>query len=450
MSIVNRIGLAGSVTGRISLFVLLALVVMPYLLVCGCTEKGLPGDTAALTILVDDPARMDLVRDVASRYQNATGTPVVVEPVPSGWEPGTDTPLYGDLLIADAGRVPVFAKNGHIRLLNPLLNTSNAVNWTLFERPTLSLTGEYPDRSGDMYALAFYQDALGLIFRADLFIDPNESAAFCSTYGYPLGVPGTYDELADLATFFTRNGSNLSGIGFAGPDGEDPISCPWMSILASYGSGISDRTSGKVSGAWNSSRTASALTMLRNLSRSTPAGAQSWSDTEVRDAFSSGSIAMAITWFSLFPDILSDADKNNLSAGIMPLPGEITNEGSYRGISVQIDGIGVLSNGSEKKAVGFLEWFYSPQEQLHYASSGYQPALIPVLDSYTYLSMNQYNRAFPESMRMGVSGVTGNNSEIVRGICEETIRNYVYTDTPGTIQDMLNASVVRLEPLIKS
>jgi ABC-type glycerol-3-phosphate transport system substrate-binding protein len=435
------------------LFGLVMVILLGGVMTGGCNEKNLlqnQGGSGVLIFLVDDPNQLDNVREIAVKYQNETGTLVSVESVPKEWSPSSSTLLRGDLLVADASRIPVFASDEVLMRLNPLLNTSNAINWTLFESPPLVFVGEFPDRSGDIYALPFFQDALGIVYRADLFSNPDESAAFCQTYGYPIGIPGTYNEVTHLATHFTRKDSNLYGIGFAGLEGPDRHSSPWLSILISYGSGVVDPSSGTVSGVWNSSKTLSALTKLRNFSALMPDNAGSWGDAEVQEGFSSGRIAMAVTWFSLFPKIFSAAEENNLSTGFIPLPGEIVGEESHRGITISMDGIGLVQGGSNDEGLRFLEWFYSPKQQIAYASSGHQPSLLPVLDSFTYLSLNSYNRGFPESMRMGVISPKGENAEEIRQVCENTIRDILSApdSTPRDTQHILDASVARIESLI--
>ena len=336
---------------------------------------------------------------------------------------------------------------GRLVLLNPLLNRSSTVNWTSFERPPLVLVGEYPDKSGEIYALPFHQDALGLVYRADLFGDPGESSAFCQTYGYPLGLPGTYEEISDLAGHFSRNKSGLFGIGFAGMSGPDRASSPWISILSSYGSGIVSRSSGYASGTWNSSEAVSALLMLKNLSGKQPPGAAFWGDAEVADAFSSGTIAMAITWFSRFNSINTAAKAHNISVAFIPLPGEITERGSFRGISVRMDGISLIQGGSQENGQKFLTWFYSPEVQMRYAESGYQPSLMQVQDTNAYLSMNGYNRAFPESMRVGVSQDKGERAGDIMHTCEESVSAVLALNagSPGEVKHILDASAARID-----
>jgi len=432
---------------------LITLAFVPALFFCGCTDvnSSIPGSSSDdLVIFVQDHERLDLVQKVAGDYTNASGGRVIINTISPDWD-GDSADLFGDILITDMAHIPAMADQGHIVSLNSLLGSNSSVNWTVFESPTLSLVGEYPDYSGKMYALPFYLDALGIVYRGDLFDDPDVSDAFCLTYGYPMAVPGSYRELSDLAGFFSQNGFNLSGIAFAGLTGPDPLSSPWLSLVSSYGSHIIHPVSGTSSGSWNSSNTVSALLMLRNLSNLSPDGAFSWGDTHVADAFSSGKIAMGITWFSRFDSIESDSKLHNISARFIPLVGEVTDSGSYRGITVKIDGIAMIEGGNQDNAISFLTWFYSPDVQMSYAKSGIQPSLIPVLDSFSYLSLNGYNRAFPESMRVGVTAEKGQDTPAVRFICEESVQEILSMDdcSEEKIQDILDASVARIDLLTR-
>ena len=429
--IINRF-LSHMSPGNHIFMIILVVVLMALLMTCGCMDQRELSGSTGLTILVDNQDQMETVRDIAVSYQNRTGTQVSVKEVPADWNPESGT-LSGDLLVTDMNRIPVFAGADKLVALNPHLNLSGSqLNWTLFERPTLVMVGEYPEKSGDIYALPFSQDALGIAYRADLFDDPVIAEAFCKTQGYPLGIPGTYEELNTLASYFSDNTSGRSGIGFAGLNGSDPRSSPWLSIVSSYGSRVMDRPQGKASGIWNSSKTESALLMLQNLSKSEPDGALQWGDREVIDAFNSGKVTMAITWFSRFPEIEAAGEEHNLSVGFIPLPGQTLNGVPHRGITVKMNGIGMVTGGSQERALAFLTWFYSPEEQLALASSGQQPSVVTVLDSYQYLSMNLYNRVFPESIRMGVTETKGKNTGAIRQICEETVREFLSSRETGT------------------
>ncbi len=65
---------------------------------------------------------------------------------------------------------------------------------------------------GKTYGLPYYTFTPGLIYRADLFENPKEKAAFKAKYGYALDIPKSYDQMADIASFFRRKaGETLKG-----------------------------------------------------------------------------------------------------------------------------------------------------------------------------------------------------------------------------------------------
>jgi len=65
---------------------------------------------------------------------------------------------------------------------------------------------------GKIYGLPYYTFTPGQFYRADLFEDSEEKAAFKAEFGYELDIPKTYDQMADIAKFFRRKpGDTLMG-----------------------------------------------------------------------------------------------------------------------------------------------------------------------------------------------------------------------------------------------
>ena len=65
---------------------------------------------------------------------------------------------------------------------------------------------------GKIWGLPYYTYTQGQFYRADLFEDPTEQAAFKAKYGYDLKPPETWNQVTDIAQFFTRKkGAMLKG-----------------------------------------------------------------------------------------------------------------------------------------------------------------------------------------------------------------------------------------------
>lgn len=65
---------------------------------------------------------------------------------------------------------------------------------------------------GKVYGLPYYTFTPGLIYRCDLFEDQLEKEAFLAENGYELDIPQTYQQMSDIAAFFSRQpGDTLKG-----------------------------------------------------------------------------------------------------------------------------------------------------------------------------------------------------------------------------------------------
>lgn len=64
---------------------------------------------------------------------------------------------------------------------------------------------------GRVLSMTMDGDLHAYSYRIDLFEDPDEQAAFEAEYGYPLGIPETWDQYLDIAAFFQRPEDNLWG-----------------------------------------------------------------------------------------------------------------------------------------------------------------------------------------------------------------------------------------------
>ena len=78
--------------------------------------------------------------------------------------------------------------------------------------------------NGILYLVPFRQAIEGTLYRKDLFEDPEERVAFANKYGYELRAPETFEEMRDVAEFFTRPEQNFYGLVLFGGAGG------WLSI----------------------------------------------------------------------------------------------------------------------------------------------------------------------------------------------------------------------------
>lgn len=132
-----------------------------------------------------------------------------------------------------------------------------------------------------------------LHYRSDLFADRAERAAFRARFGYELGPPRTWDELADTARHFSRPPDLY---GFAFPGKASGLWGTFFELVAGAGGPFFGPDLGagfdSAAGAW-------ALGFLRDLHTTwgvTPPGVPGWEFDAVTGAFDAGRVAMIGDW----------------------------------------------------------------------------------------------------------------------------------------------------------
>lgn len=136
-----------------------------------------------------------------------------------------------------------------------------------------------------------------LIYRKDLFDDPQEQQAYETQFGTSLELPKTWDEFRQIARFFTRPEQNLYGTVFAAyPDGHNTV-YDFFLQLWTHGGDLFD-VDGKVN--IQTSQAQNALefyrAMLNDASVIHP-DARDMDSVKSGFAFANGDIAMMINWF---------------------------------------------------------------------------------------------------------------------------------------------------------
>jgi multiple sugar transport system substrate-binding protein len=136
-----------------------------------------------------------------------------------------------------------------------------------------------------------------LHYRRDLFESPAQQQTFEASYGRPLGVPGSWTELADVATFFAEgNGHGVHCAGFLFPGRDSGLFGTFYELLVGSGGALFDDT---LRPAFASSAGVWAVQFLADLygtRRVTPRELPAWHYDEISSAFRQGNAAMVCDW----------------------------------------------------------------------------------------------------------------------------------------------------------
>ncbi len=228
----------------------LAMVMAGSLLAgCGGKEAEQPAQTAdgteasgggkkELNILMEDVPDTDYVIDLLDDFEAATGIKVNIESVTySIMHEKLLTQLTAkesnyDVLVVDNYWVGEFVEAGWMEDLGPYIeksgfDTSNYVD-TMW-----NMVGEV---DGTAYMIPFYNYMFSLIYRTDVFEDPELQAAYKAEYGRDLVMPcDSMEEYVNITKFVTaQSGPKLCGTVNQAMRA-DPIAMEFCSYLYSCG-----------------------------------------------------------------------------------------------------------------------------------------------------------------------------------------------------------------------
>jgi len=376
------------------IFVLLLVVSMT----AGAT---LAQDVKELTIWWAQWSPADYLQQIGNDYEAATGIKVNVVQTPWGdfyTRVGTEWAAKGtsyDLIVGDSQWVGQGVTQGHYVDMTDFM-VSNGLDKSVTPA-TLQYYGEYPQGSGKYYAYPTEGDANGFAYRKDLFENPDEMAAFKAKYGYDLAVPETWEQLRDIAEFFTRPDTGLYGIGIYTQDDYDAITMGYENVMFSYGADWKDKDN-NVLNVVNSPEAVAALDLYKQLYSFAPPGTNDAFFQEMNDAFMNGQAAMIMNYFAFFPVLVSDQNKYKDATGFFPMPKGPTGErfAALGGQGISINSY--IDDARKQAAFDFVKWFGQPDIQKRWAELGGYTCNIDVLASDEFLNATPYNRAFAETM----------------------------------------------------
>ena len=355
-----------------------------------------------ITILWADWAPADSLDALVKEFTKETGIPVVVQRKSwSNFQNYTFSILDAkkqdfDMVVGDSQWLGRGSQGGHYVNLTNFVKDNNLPETML--PIAIEGYGEYPKGSGKYWAVPLEGDALGWVYRKDLFEDPREKQAFQKKYGYELTVPTTWNQVRDIAEFFYRPEKDFYGIGLLTGVEHDPISMGVQNLIWAFGGDLGDYKTHKVKGILNSKDSVAGLEFYKKLYAFTPPGYQNTFYTDPQDDFKKGRLVMFFSYFAFFPE-LEDKTKNPYSdaTGYFKMP---------KGPKVQVASLGgqglSISSYTNKKdeAFIFLKWIINDDVQAKWASLGGFSTSKKVLASNTFLEATRFNRAFAESMTM--------------------------------------------------
>ncbi len=348
-----------------------------------------------------DPA--DYLQEIGKAYEKQTGIKVTVVQEPWGSFQNrafTEFAAKGgswDMVVGDSQWLGQGATQGHYVDLTDFMK-SNGIDKTVTPA-TLQYYGEYPAASGKYWAYPTEGDADGWAYRKDLFEDPKEQAAFKAKYGYDLAVPKTWQQLMDIAKFFTR-APQMYGAAIYTQKDYDAITMGYENVMFSYGATWQDPKTNEVKGIVNSDKAVKALEFYRELyACCQPKGLSNAFFVETNDAFVKGQAVMAMNYFAFLPALANESTNPHAKD-----TGFFSNPAGPDGVSRAALGgqgmsiISYISPERQQASKDFIKWFAQEDIQKLWAETGGYTCNTNVLKSKDFMDAAPYNAAFAETM----------------------------------------------------
>ena len=348
----------------------------------------------------------DYLQELANQYEAESGVKVTVIQV--DWTEFYDrfsTDMAAkedtwDMVIGDSQWLGQAVTSGWFVDLTDFLTSTGLKNSVT--PAALTYYGEYPRSSGKYWAFPAEGDGIAWAYRKDLFENPDQQAAFKEKYGYKLAAPETYQQLKDIAEFFTRPDQNLFGLAIFTERSMDGLTMGVQSAMFPWGGDWHEPATNQVMGIVNSQQNVDAVQFYGELQTCCqwPGGNDVAYFYETNAAISSGQAVMAMNFFAFFPDLLNQEANPNYydKIGFFPNPkGPTGLQGATMGgqaISVNA----FVSPERQEAARAFLQWFGREDIQARWGELGGGTCNANVLKTEKFLNATPYNPAFAATM----------------------------------------------------
>jgi multiple sugar transport system substrate-binding protein len=212
---------------------------------------------------------------------------------------------------------------------------------------------------GAVLGLPYHDGPECLIYRKDLFEDPELGDAYAQQYGESLAVPQTWDRFYHIARFFTRPEKSLYGTAFAAfPDGHNTVYDFCLQLWTRGGELFSD--SGRM--LLETPKACEALDYYRGVLKDAGAvhpESRTFDSVKAGLAFASGQIAMMVNWFG-FASMSETVSQSKVKGcvGIASVPSSAGQQASLNAYWI----LGIPSGSRHRDiAYGFLCHGTSPE-----------------------------------------------------------------------------------------
>jgi len=302
--------------------------------------------------------------------------------------------------------------------------------------------------NGKTYIIPYMNELGGILYRKDLFDDPEEKKNFKEEYGYELNPPKTLQQYRDMAEFFNRP-PDLYGVSMMGKRSIF-LATHFMQRLWANGGELLDEGKHPV---FNTDTAVSALKDAKKMFDYANPAAKNYDFQEAVNEFVNGRSAMAEVWTTgMF--YAEDASKSSIVGKAsfvgFPRPAERVNE-TLPMLYISW-GFSVSKDAKDKQAA--LEWLKfvtSPENEVEAAPVGNIPARISALESQKLAETFPWIVDFKEAMKncipTPIVPLIPEGGSIVSGIIAPAVSEYL--SGSKTAEEALDDAVQQVDEMMK-
>ena len=308
-----------------------------------------------------------------------------------------------DLMIGDGEWIGLAAENKHWVNLTDFFAKEH-ISMDTFIPATVEGYSTWPVHTPNYWALPAFPDAVGWTYRKDWFAKPELRAEFKQKYNRELEPPKTWDELLEVAKFFTGkeiDGKKVYGSYIYTERGSEGITMGVTNAMLNYGFLYQNPNKPyDMEGFVNSPGAVKGLEVYKELYKCCqPPGLTNAYMQEGLDAFKSGQVAMQMNWFAFFPGLYKDPNVGGEKIGFFINPAGPAGQWTQLGGQ----GIEVMAYSDNKEdALKYIRWFAQPSVQQKWWDIGGSSASKSVTDAPGFPKSAAFAPQFTESMKMTV------------------------------------------------
>ncbi len=353
-------------------------------------------DTPDLSIVWFAWPPCDLLSSLVQDYEAAN---VTVSCVPLGqWH----DQIFADFAAQGGADLPILDSQfmGEAVAGNHIVNLTEWMNENLplddYNQTALSYYAEVPGGSGQFYSVPVITDTRMLVYRKDLYENPDVQAAYQEATGNELAVPTTWSELLAQAQFFKETDFIDNGFASHWVNDGDLVQTAWNHVLWSFGGELWDPETYTVEGVLNNEAGVRAVEFANQLFQTAPTGAAGFNFDDTVSTICSGATAMIEIWYG-FGGAFTNAEtcEQAPNLGFAVVPGE-----DQHFISLGGQGMSISSySPNQEAAQDFLAWLQSDEVQTRWVEGGGFSGRTSILESDAFLSAAPYNPTFAEAFQ---------------------------------------------------